>query len=41
MLDFIMLALIVVCFVLAQAYAGLCNQLLAFAPEQNDKADSP
>jgi hypothetical protein len=41
MLDLIMLALIVVCFALAQAYASLCDQLLAFAPEQNDEANSP
>ena len=29
MLDFAMLSLVVVCFALAMAYAGLCDHLLA------------
>ena len=41
MLDLIMLALVVVCFALAQAYVSLCDDLLALAPDTFDKAVSP
>lgn len=41
MLDLIMLVLIVVSFALAQAYVGLCDRLLAAAPEPRGQADTP
>jgi hypothetical protein len=34
-LDLIMLALLIGCFVLAQAYARLCNSLLAPAADED------
>lgn len=37
MLDFIMLLLVVVCFVLASAYASLCDRLLALPGRAPDK----
>jgi len=41
MLDVTMLALVVVCFVLANAYASLCDRLLAPPGETSDKDISP
>jgi len=35
MLDATMLALVVICFALAKAYAGLCDRLLARAPGED------
>lgn len=41
MLDLIMLLLIVVCFILAHAYANLCDRLLTFAPNDSAQDISP
>lgn len=41
MLDVTMLTLVVVCFVLAGAYASLCNRLLALPADKRDKDVSP
>jgi hypothetical protein len=36
MLDLSMLALVLVCFALARAYASLCNNLLSLAIDEGD-----
>ncbi len=41
MLDVIMLALVVACFALVQAYAILCDRLLALNLDKPDKAVLP
>ena len=41
MLDLFMLALVGVCFVLAKAYASLCNRLLAVPADKPREDASP